>query len=293
MARTHNKLSARSVTSAREAGLYADGGGLYLQVTGKGERVSKSWVYRFMLDGRAREMGLGSAELVTLSEARELVMAARKQRALGIDPIEARKEERARAKLGAAQAVTLREAVAAYIRAHKASWRQDPEAWERPLELYVYPAIGGDQPVQLIDASMVARVIEPLWSTKNETASRVRMRLEAVLDREIALGHRPEPNPARWKGNLREVLPARRCVHKVKHHAALPYAELPAFMTALRQRSSISAAALEFAILTCMRSEEVRGATWAEIDEQAKTWTVPAERMSRTGRASRQRTRMR
>ena len=280
MARQLNRLTARAVMSARRSGLYPDGGGLYLQVTGAGDAISRSWVYRYMLDRQAREMGLGSLDLVSLSEARERAQEARKLRANGVDPIEARREERARARLGEASAITFKQAAESYIRAHKAGWRNAKHAkqWQATLKTYVYPHIG-TQPVQLIDTSLILKILTPIWSTKPETASRVRGRVEAVLDREIALGHRAQPNPARWRGNLDHALPRRNKVRRVRHHAALPYAEIGDFVATLRQRDSISAAALEFTILTAARTGEVIGATWGEINLDAKVWTLPAERM--------------
>ena len=225
-------------------------------------------------------MGLGSLNVVGLAEARERAMEARKLRAQGADPIEARMQERAKARLGAATSITFKEAAAAYIKAHQASWRNKKHAaqWAATLETYAYPILG-TQPVQLIDAKLIIDVLEPIWSAKPETASRVRGRVEAILDREIALGRRLGPNPARWRGNLDHTLPKRTKVRKIRHHPALPYSETGEFMTLLRQRDSVSAAALEFVILTAARTGEVIGALWGEIDEMAKVWTVPAERM--------------
>lgn len=284
MARQTNRLSARTVSTTQKPGLHPDGGGLYLQVTAN---QARSWVYRYMLNRRAREMGLGSADVVTLAEARALAAEARKMRATGIDPIEARTEERARDRLGAAASITFKEAATAYIRAHRTGWRNAKHAdqWQATLQTYAYPIIGS-QPVQHVDTALVLKVLEPIWSEKPETASRVRGRIEAVLDREIALGHRPDPNPARWRGNLDHALPRRSRVRAVKHHPALPYGEIGAFMAALRERTSVSAAALEFLILTAARTGEVLGTTWTEFDLHAMVWTVPADRM-KSGREHR------
>jgi integrase len=276
MARTTGQLTALKVERTKQPGMYADGGGLYLQVTERG----RSWIYRYMLDGRAREMGLGPLALYGLSEARAKALDARRLRHEGIDPIEARKAERMRARLDAAKAITFNQCADAYIAAHRAGWRNGKHAaqWEATIAAYAAPIIGA-LPVQAIDTALVMKVIEPLWASKSETASRLRGRIEAVLDWAKAREYRQGENPARWRGHLDKLLPARSKVRKVEHHAALPHSELPRFLVALREEQCIAAQALEFAILTAGRTGEVIGARWSELDLLSKTWIVPAERM--------------
>jgi integrase len=256
--------------------MYADGGGLYLQVTERGA----SWIYRYMLDGRAREMGLGARALYGLSEARAAAQEARKLRHQGIDPIDARRAAKVQKRLDAAKAMTFQECAQAYIAAHRAGWRNGKHAaqWEATLATYAGPVIGG-LPVRAIDTALVMEVINPLWVTKPETASRLRGRIERVLDWARVRGYRGGDNPARWRGHLNHLLPSRDKVRKVKHHTALPFAEVPSFLVVLCQQQSITARALEFAILTAGRTSEVLGARWSEVDLLNSTWTVPAERM--------------
>ncbi|MGC2854151.1 tyrosine-type recombinase/integrase [Novispirillum sp. DQ9] len=271
------KLTAKAVAALREPGRYADGNGLYLQV---GKTGGKAWLLRYMLNGKAREMGLGALADVSLSEAREKASEARKLLSAGRDPLEARKEERQAAALEAAKAISFKGAAEAYITAHRAGWRNAKHAaqWSATLETYAFPVIG-ELPVADVDTGLVLRVLEPIWTEKPETASRVRGRIEAVLDWARVRGYRDGPNPALWRGHLAHLLPRRAKVRKVEHHAALPYAEIAAFMVALRQRDATAARGLEFAILTAARTGEVLGATWAEIDLEAAVWTVPADRM--------------
>jgi integrase len=276
MARTTGRLTALKVEKAKRPGMYADGGGLYLQVTEGGA----SWIYRYMLAGRAREMGLGPRVLFGLSEARAKALDARRLRHEGIDPIEARRATRAQARLDLAKAVTFKQCAERYIGAHRAGWRNGKHAaqWEATLATYAEPVMGG-LPVQAIDTGLVLKVLEPIWVIKPETAGRVRGRIESILDWAKARGYRPGENPARWRGHLDKLLPARSKVRKVKHHTALPYAELPAFLMSLREQEGIAARALEFMILTAARTGEILGARWHEIDLLEKTWTIPAARM--------------
>ncbi|WP_218510508.1 site-specific integrase [Variovorax sp. dw_308] len=280
-----NKLSAVAVQRARAPGYYGDGGGLWLQISKLG---GKSWVYRFTLHGKAREMGLGPVHTVTLAEARTKAEGHRKLVADGRDPIAARKAEDQRLRLETAKAKTFAECATAYVDANRAGWKNEKHAkqWSATLETYAFPKIG-QLSVAAIDTGLVLAVLQQevgddkaqLWYAKTETASRLRGRIESVLDWAAFRGYRQGDNPARWKGHLDNELPARNKVAKVEHHAALPYAHMGAFMSELRQREGVSARALEFATLTAARSGEVRCALWAEIDLQAKTWTVPAERM--------------
>ena len=272
-----NKLSTAKVSSLTKRGLYADGLGLYLQVA---EGGTKSWLFRFMKDGRARKMGLGPVHTVTLAMAREKATEARRLLLEDIDPIEARKKARQSARFEASKALTFRECAEKYIAARKAGWKNEKHAaqWSATLETYVYPHFG-DVPVASVDVGLVLKALEPIWSTKTETASRVRGRIESVLNWAAARNYRNGENPARWRGHLDHLLPARRDVAKVKHHAALPYSEMPAFMAVVRNMDGVSPRALEFAILTAARTGETVGARWSEIDLDAKMWTIPSERM--------------
>jgi integrase len=276
VARAIGRLTALKVEKAKVAGMYADGGGLYLRVTPEG---SKNWVLRFMLDRRPRWMGLGPLALYGLAEARAKALDARRKRHEGIDPIEARRADRARQRLDAAKAITFGEVAATYIASHKAGWRNHKHAaqWETTLRTHAAPIIA--LPVQSIDTALVLKVLEPIWTTRPETASRLRGRVESILDFAKVREFRDGENPARWRGHLAKLLPARSKVREVKHHSALPYAELPTFLARLREQEGIAARALEFAILTAARTGEVIGACWNEIDLLDKTWTVPAARM--------------
>jgi len=277
MARAIGRLTALKVEKAKEPGMYADGGGLYLRVTPNGAR---NWVLRYMLDLRPRWMGLGPLALYGLAEARARALDARRKRHEGMDPIEARRAERARQKLDAAKAITLRQCAESYITAHRAGWRNEKHAaqWGATLATYAYPIIGA-LPVHAVDTGLVLKVLEPIWTAKPETASRLRGRLESILDFAKVRGYRDGENPARWRGHLAKLLPARSRVRQVEHHAALPYAELPTFLATLRGQEGIAARALEFLILTAARTGEVIGARWSEIDSLEKVWTVPAARM--------------
>jgi integrase len=274
MARTIGKLTALAVDKAKRRGYYGDGGGLFLQVSGSG---SKSWVFRFKEAGRLREMGLGATHTIGLAEAREKARECRRLRLDGVDPIEARKVTRSRARLDAA---TFKDCAEHYIVSHRAGWRSSTHAaqWPSTLGTYVYPVFGSFS-VQTVDVGLVLKVLEPIWTTKPETASRVRGRIESVLDWATARGYRQGDNPARWRGHLENLLPKKNKVRRVEHHAALPYAEISAFMAELAQQEAISARALEFAILTAARTGEVIGARWNEIDFDECLWTIPAERM--------------
>jgi integrase len=288
------RLNALKVDRAKEPGMYTDGGGLYLQVTvnARNGAPAKSWIYRYMLRGKAREMGLGPLSAIGLQEARVRATAARKLRHDGIDPIEARRAERAAAALDMAKALTFKECAESYVKAHRAGWRNSKHAaqWDATLKSYAEPIIGA-LPVQAVDTGLVMKVLEqevagragkpsaPLWTARPETASRLRGRIEVILDWARVRGHRAGENPARWRGHLDKLLPARGKVRKVAHHAALPYDELAGFIASLQPQEGIAARALEFAILTAARTGEVIGARWREIDLVEKTWTIPDERM--------------
>jgi len=271
-----NKLSARFVATA-EPGRYNDGGKLYLYVKPSGGRY---WVFRYKHGDRRRDMGLGVWPDVSLKEAREKALHARRLLLQGIDPIQERKtRERS--------VPTFQEAVEDYVKAHAPGWKSTKhrKQWKAALDRHAGPVLG-DLRVDEIRVADVLRVLRPIWDTKTETASRVRQRIEKVLDWCAVLGLRSLENPARWKGTLEALLPAKGAVHRVKHFRALPWAEVPGFLVKLKEKPGMAARALEFAILTAARSGEVRGATWEEVDLEARVWTIPAERM-KTGRAHR------
>ncbi|MEN6543053.1 integrase arm-type DNA-binding domain-containing protein [Parvibaculum sp.] len=275
--RTLNKLTALQVKSLTRPGRFADGGGLYLQVSPTGTR---SWLFRFTRDGKAREMGLGPVGTVSLAEAREKALECRRALHEGLDPIEQRNRLRRAASAEAARSMTFRQAAKAYIEAHQAGWRNAKHAsqWTATLEHYAFP-IFGDLDVGEVAVGDVLKALEVIWRQKPETAGRVRGRVEAVLDWATARGHRRGENPARWRGHLDKLLPARSKVARVRHHPALPYAEIPGFMLDLANHAGVSRRALEFTILTAARTGEVIGAKVGEIDFGAKVWTIPGARM--------------
>jgi integrase len=265
------KLSARRVATITEPGLYGDGHGLWLQV---GPTGGKSWAFRYQLRRRARQMGLGPVDLVPLAEARQKAHEARRLLFEGIDPLERRKEQ----SKPAPAATTFRSCAERYMAAHEAGWRNDKHRmqWSSTLRDYAYPLIG-DLPVATIDTAAVMQVLEPIWSAKPETAGRVRGRIESVLSWATVAGYRQGDNPARWRGHLDQLLPAKLKVRRVRHHAAMPYRELPAFMAELRGQPGAAARALELTILCATRTGETLGATWYEIG--GDLWTIPGERM--------------
>ena len=277
MPRAINRLSQVTVSRTTKPGLYADGGGLYLQITSAGV---KSWLFRYMRANKARGMGLGPVHTISLSEARTRALDCRRLLLDGVDPIDARNAERANKGLGLEGGMTFQHCAEKYIEAHRAGWKnaKHAEQWASTLKTYAYPVFDS-QPVSAIDTTLVMNVLEPIWTTKTETASRVRGRIESVLDWAAVRGYRSGENPARLKSHLDTLLPKRSRVQKVKHHPALPYAALPAFMTKLRAEEGTAARALELLILTATRTNEVIGATWPEFDLNERTWTIPAERM--------------
>jgi integrase len=253
-------------------GKHPDGANLWLQV---GPNGSRSWYFRFTLNGRTREMGLGPYSLVSLSEARDKATAQRRLLLDGIDPIVARD-----AKQPMRDPVTFAAAAKQYIDGHEKGWKSADHArqWRKSLGRYVLPAIGG-RPINAIDTHDVLSIVEPLWQDKTETATRVLNRMSLILDWAAARKLRSGDNPARWKGNLDAALPKRFKIQKVVNHSALPYSGLPAFMAALRQQSEMGARAGELMILTVTRTSEVRFAMWSEIDFEGRLWTIPAARM--------------
>jgi len=278
----HNALTPLAVKSAKP-GRHADGGGLHLLVKESGAR---SWVYRFMLKGIARDIGLGAASgagAISLATARDKAGALRLKVKSGVDPLAERDQEAAKA-LAAAQAakiagITFKAVADAHIAANEGSWRnaKHRQQWSNTLSTYAYPVVG-ELPVAEIDTAHVLQILEPIWKAKPETASRVRGRIETVLDAAKARGYRSGENPARWRGHIAQILPARSRLTR-GHHKAMPYEGVPAFVGELRARSAMAALALEFAILTAARTGEVLHATWNEVDFDKAVWTIPAERM--------------
>jgi integrase len=272
-----SKLTHLQASKLKAPGLYGDGAGLWLKVTDHG---SKSWIFRFTFEGRERWMGLGSYPDVSIAEARENATDLRKMVRSGIDPLQA-KQDRAAASLAVkAKAVTFDWCAAKYIEAHKVGWKnaKHVDQWVNTLDTYAKPHIG-PLAVDKIDTAHVMKILEPIWSTKSETASRLRGRIESVLDWATTRKFRTGENPARWKGHLDNLLPARSKMARVQHHPALSWAEMPAFMANLKSQAGTAALALQFTILTTARSGEVRGITWTEVDFQNRMWVVPAERM--------------
>jgi integrase len=269
-------LTAKRVEREKRPGRYRDDRNLYLVVVNPNNR---SWDFRYMVDGRERHMGLGPLHAVTLKEARERARAARLLLVDGIDPIDHRRAERAKLAAAKAKALTFREAAQAYFDQHEGKWRSAKHRAQfiTTLKTYAYPVLG-NMSVADIDTAAVLRAIEPHWLTKTETMNRTRGRVESVLDWASVRGYRSGDNPARWKGHLGEVLPGRSDIAKPVHLAAMPYHEVPAFMTKLREREGVASKALEFIILTAGRSGEIRGMRWSEVDLAEKTWSVPPER---------------
>jgi integrase len=257
--------------------LVSDGGGLYLQVSASG---AKSWVFRYKAGSKLYEMGLGPLHTVGLAEARTRARQHREHRLDGLDPLAVRRAARTKAKLDAAKAMTFAACAEGYISAHKAAWRNAKHRaqWSSTLATYINPIFGA-LPVQDIDTALVMKAVEPIWNEKPETASRVRGRIESILDWATARSFRASENPARWRGHLDKLLPKKTKVRRIEHHAALPYGEIAAFASELRRQDGIAARALEFAILTAARTGEVIGARWDEINLAERLWMVPAERM--------------
>lgn len=279
MVRKAREMSAIEVRRLKGPGRFAVGGvaGLYLYLN---DAAGSSWVLRITVNEVREYMGLGSFPEVGLSEARSKAKEAKESFKQGINPKLQRKQLASELKAKQESLKTFAEAASAYIDAHGESWKSEKHRaqWRSTLETYVYPVFG-DLYVKDVGQEQVMRVLEPIWKTKNETASRLRGRIESVLNWAKVRGYRAGDNPAAWKGHLDKLLPAPNKVAKVKHHRAIPFAQMPEFMKALSTREGFSPRALEFAILCAARSGEVRGAVWSEIDLEARMWTVPAERM--------------
>jgi len=285
------ELSALKVRNETKPGMYLDGDGLYLQIAKGG---SKSWIFRYRRapsnNGNPRDMGLGGYPLFSLAEARVRRDVQRKLLADGNDPIEHRKAKKAEEAVKKAKATTFRQAAEDYIEAQRHGWKSAKHAdqWTATLEKWVYPLIG-NLPVEAIDRPLVMKVLQQsvgkgdgaptFWNARTETASRVRGRIESILGWARVQELRTGDNPATWVDNIELLLPAKNQVNPVEHHKALFYGDMPAFMAALRANRSLSAKALEFTILTAVRTNDTIGATWGEVDRKAKTWTIPAARL--------------
>jgi integrase len=280
MARTENRLVPVTLGRLKESGIYSDGKGLYFRI---GPTGAKSWIFRFDLNKKRHEMGLGSFSDVTLAEAREKAKECRKLQKARINPIEARRleiEAEQAKRVAAVKKITFKECALACIAAHEKSWKSPKHIYQWPatLESYVYPVFG-DLPVDAIDTPLVESALRPIWTDKPETATRVRGRIEHVLNWAKVKKLRSGPNPALWRGHLDQLFPRRSKVAKVVNFPALRYSEISEFMEGLRDEEGYSARALEFLILTAARTGEVTGARWREINFEAEVWTVPADRM--------------
>jgi integrase len=277
MARLVEKLTPLAVGKLTKPGYYGDGAGLWLQVSPSG---SKSWIFRFTLAGKQREMGLGAVHTVNLTEARAKAKECRQLLLEGKDPLDARRSIKQAEALERAKAMTFDQCATAYISAHRSGWKNEKHIgqWENTLEAYASPIIGA-LPVAEVDTALVVKVLGPIWETKTETATRLRGRIEKILDWATVSKYRQGENPARWRGHLENLLANPNKIAKVAHHPALLWREIGGFMGELRKQIGTAARALEFTILTAARSGEVRGATWAEIDLDAGLWVVPAERI--------------
>ena len=277
MARQQNRLTALQVTKLSKPGLYGDGGGLTLQITPAGV---KSWLHRYMIDGKSFAMGLGPTHTVDLAEARRKALEGRRLLLDGVNPLLARNQQQVAARLAETNMMTFDQCAEAYILAKKPSWKNAKHAkqWSSTLKTYASPVFGA-APVADVDTGLVVKCLAPIWESKTETATRVRGRIESVLGWATTSGYRTGENPARWKGHLENLLATISKVRRTKNHPALPWQQAGAFVHALRARAGVAALALEFLILTACRSGEVRGALWAEFDLDGRLWTIPAARM--------------
>lgn len=272
-----NRLTAMQVQKLSKPGHHADGAGLHLCVKASG---GKSWIFRYRFGGKEREMGLGPLHTVSLAEAREKALAQRKLLLDGVDPLAAKQASELQRKLAEASVITFDTAATSYIASHRAGWKNEKHAeqWANTLTTYASPVFGS-LPVADITTPLVLRVLEPIWTTKTETASRVRGRVEKILDWCKTQGYRTGDNPAAWRGHLENLLSAPQKTKKVEHHPALPWREIGAFMQELRTMPGVAALATEFIILTNCRTSEAIEARWSEIDMVEKRWTIPAARM--------------
>lgn len=275
------KLTLLKVQRATEPGKLGDGGGLYLQITSSGV---KSWIFRYERHAREHYMGLGPLHTIGLAEAREAAHRARKCLFQGIDPL-ARKRQRHRRRSAPVESKRFDACAEQYMKEQAAAWRSEKHRrqWASTLRDYVYPYFGAVD-VRKVDTASVLNALQTIWTTKTETATRVRERIERVLAWATAHGYREGSNPARWDGHLEMLLPAPTRLRRVRHHAALPFRDIGELMKVLREQPGAAVRALEFTIFTACRSGEVLGATWEEIDLVRKVWTLPPER-TKSGRA--------
>lgn len=271
------KLNSLFVQKTQNPGLYGDGGGVYLQVSKEGQ---KSWIFRFMLNKKSRAMGLGSVSLVSLAEVRMKAVECKKLLLCGKDPIEEKKSARLAQAFSEAKNITFAECAELYIKSHRPGWKNAKHAdqWTNTIKTYAKPIIG-HLSVQDVDTGSIMKILEPIWPTKTETASRVRNRIELILSWAKARGYCNGENPARWRGHLDSLLPKRSNVQKVKHLTALPIKDLGFFMQKLRSLGGTTALGLEFQILNASRTGEVLGARWSEINFEDALWIIPATRM--------------
>jgi len=270
--------NTKSDASWKSPKLLGDSNGLYLQITPPGVR---SWIFRYTINKRTRSMGIGPLRALTLESARKKARTLRVLLDQGIDPLAVRDQEIVVKKAQPnPDHLTFRKCAEAYLKAHEAGWKnqKSPAQWKNTLAQYAYPFIGNMQVSDIMVADVI-KVIDPIWSRINETASRLRGRLEKILGWATVLGYRSGENPARWAGYLSEVFPKRAAVRTVKHHNALPYKEMPEFMLRLKADANMASLLLQFIILTATRTGEARGALWSEIDLIGKLWTIPANRM--------------
>lgn len=279
MPKVAKELSALEVRRLTDPGWYAVGGvaGLMLRIADTGARY---WALRIRVPGKRCDIGIGPYPETTLARAREMAAELRTQVRQGMDPLSERRTARGALMAARAKVVTFDTAAGRFIKSKSREFRNPKHTaqWHSTLTAYASPVIG-NLPVDQIELAHVVQILEPIWTKKTETATRVRGRIESVLDWATVSGYRKGDNPARWKGNLDAILPTPTKVRRVKHHRAIPLSDAPGFMAALREREGMAARALEFAILTAGRSGEVRGATWDEVDTESRTWTVPADRM--------------
>ena len=277
MSRHFAKLSALQVSRLTKPGLYGDGGGLTLQITRAG---SKSWLFRYMVEGKAFGMGLGPTHTVSLAEARVKALEARKLLVDGKNPLTVKAEQKTAAALERARMMTFDQCATAYIDAHSAAWKnaKHRDQWTNTLATYASP-IFGKLPVAEIDTGLIVKCLSPIWEGKTETATRLRGRIESVLGWATTSGYRTGENPARWRGHLENLLATISKGSRVQNHPSLPWQRIGEFMNAIKTRNGVAARAVEFCILTACRSGEVRGAQWCEFDFENNVWTIPGERM--------------
>ena len=272
-----NKLTSRAIQSKKIPGYYSDGGNLYLRVS---KELNKTWAFYYKKNGKRTELGFGSLNDISLEQARDKASELRKQLKNGVDPIEEKQRIANEIKAKKAKYITFEQCAINYIEAHKTGWKNKKhiQQWHNTLSQYAYPVFG-DLEVKLVDTNLITKCLNPIWLTKNETAGRLRGRIEVILDWATVHGYREGLNPSRWKGHLDKLLAKPSKIQTVKHHKALPFTEIALLLADLHQQEGVSARCLEFTILTAARTGEAIGATWSEIDIDNKIWTIPSIRM--------------